>query len=110
MCSDSDRSSPQKPAEAVTRSDQAQKDTRADEFSSFLFWRDPLPKLDSELLSLLVSLQAAGALLSFSLQDDQRCSFRNDTCDQNGQSLFYISAAELSNSNWSDHLVLYFPI
>ncbi|XP_011617989.1 RNA-binding protein NOB1 isoform X1 [Takifugu rubripes] len=46
-----------KSVEPVTRSGQTQKEIHADEFSSFLFWRDPLPKLDSELLSLLDSVE-----------------------------------------------------
>ena len=28
----------------------------SDEFNSFLFWREPLPTLDDDLLELLVSL------------------------------------------------------
>lgn len=60
MCSDADFCVSQKSVEPVTRSGPTQKDIHADEFSSFLFWRDPLPKLDSELMSLLVSPLAAG--------------------------------------------------
>lgn len=63
MCSDTDFFCvSHKSAEPVTRSGGSQRDTCADEFSSFLFWRDPLPKLDNELLSLLVSFLAAGYL------------------------------------------------
>lgn len=62
MCSDADFCVSQKSVELVSRSGPTQKDIDADEFSSFLFWRDPLPKLDSELLSLLVSPPAAGCV------------------------------------------------
>lgn len=56
MCAHADAPLSQKSAEAWTRPPRVQEDTQADDFSSFLFWREPLPRVDGELLSLLVSV------------------------------------------------------
>lgn len=56
MCANADTPLSQKSAEARTRPPQVQEVTHAHDFSSFLFWREPLPRVDGELLSLLVSL------------------------------------------------------
>lgn len=56
MCANADAPLSQKSAQAGTRTPRVQEDTQADDFSSFLFWREPLPRVDGELLSLLVSL------------------------------------------------------